>query len=333
MPVYADSLSFAKSQIQLMILSKIEDNQNNDENFISTSNKVEGYEVEIYNFRHQFANLPDQIEFNIEYGNYDLPFEIEKYTGKLFYLISEDTRKYNRNGEKYFYLNVTITDGQIKTYFIMEIKLNDDEQIIRLDGLVNKLYFDLSSQQIGQVSISNLDLGYKNLNFEIKESENFEIDSKTGYLFIKAGQDLRDVYNNSKLDVNISGFVGLKHTLINSEVFIFNDLSTKVFNQENFDFKLEIDSDLIKSGLEAEFGLSEQYEIVSETKRPVRFKLINNELEKFCQLNLFNGVLQCFFSRLALNNVQKGVFNMLAVAYYPDNEYLQHAEYAQVKNN
>jgi hypothetical protein len=316
-----------------MILSKIDQNQNNNDDFISTSNKIEGYEIQIYNFRHQFPTLPDQIEFSIEYNNVDIPFEIEKRTGKLFYLISEDTLEFDRNGEKYFYLNVTIANGQLKKYFIIEIKLSDDEKIIQLEGSApQKLYFDAYNQQVGQVSISDFDFGYKSSNFEVAESDLFEIDSKTGYLFVRAEENLKEIHNYSKIDVAITGVIGQKYTQIKSEVFIFKSLEANLFDQKSFDFKLDFSFDCAESGLETEFILSEQYAILSEIKRPTRFRLINNELDKFCQLNEFNGVLGCFFSKSSLVNTQKKKFNLIAAAYNLDDEYLQFAEYAQVND-
>jgi hypothetical protein len=311
-------------------VSRNEQNQDSDD-FITTSSRVEGYEVLIYDFRHSFSSLPGQIEFNIEYNNRDLPFEIEKSSGKVYYLISEDTSQFNSNGEKHFFLNISLT-LRLKRFFLIEIKIINDDQLIQLRGLTQKfkLNSEGSNKQVGRVTIYHLDsIGNKRLNFELAESENYEIDAKTGYLFAK--NETSHGYVNIKLTVAVSGYVGAKCTLMKIDVFLYNDLDRGLLDKDVFDFKLEILSDF--NDLETEFVLSRKYEVVSEARRPARFGLLNNELERHCQLNMYNGVLSCYFQRSVLMSLPRKVFNLAVIAYYLDDKYLQYAKYAQVSFN
>ena len=291
----------------------------NQRNQLRAVNKIEGYEILIYEFQQSFCC--NQAEYKIEYNNEDLPFEIEKLTGKVFYLLSEDTIEYSLNGDKFFNLIINILNPSEVKQFMLQIQLVNNDPLIQLDNLVNVFHFNPSKPLIGQIFSDHFDLSAKKLKFQLAQTENFDVEATTGHLFIKSLSN----ECNFKLNVNATGYTGEKRTLLKFDVFLYNSncYQTIAFDKTHFDLKIEASD----GKFEAEFKLSAQYSIVNANNRPARFRLIGNELEQFCQLNWFNAILSCYFHEAFLFEYTQRVFNLVGIAYGHANE----AEYATIK--
>lgn len=184
------------------------------------------------------------------------PFEIEKFTGKLFYMLSEDTLDFDRlHGEKSYDLVIRLTDyaQQELDYFVTVTLVDDDELFYTTQtgarSLTNKLFIEPGlvgeGQLIGQVNVIDalkqadesdslmryveiLQNNPKKFHYEIMHSNDhdglFRVDETTGLVYAARPVIQMNGDKFKKLVVRVSGRVGQREErrcLFFIDVYVF----------------------------------------------------------------------------------------------------------------
>ncbi|RNA31535.1 hypothetical protein BpHYR1_033202 [Brachionus plicatilis] len=245
------------------------------------------------------------IEFSIVY-NENIPFEIGKYTGKLYYLPSEDGKNFDAFYEKNYEFQIAATDLDGNTaQLIVQFKLFDDDPISYFGHKLNQ-FIQVKGHLVDKQIIGKIDLGnalekniYKNfsellstyyqwkINYKIINSErNFIIDSKTGLIFAnnlilsnKSGQfyqlkvEVNAEFRQKKISIQIYAYVVPENQKYSMDIFEFGKKKFKFISNES----------------RAQFSLKTKH---SSFNMDRRFRIIDKPGLN-CQVNTVSGILDC----------------------------------------
>ncbi|CAF0722547.1 unnamed protein product [Brachionus calyciflorus] len=274
------------------------------------------YELLIYDFGNfGYLNERNLIEFVIEYFN-DLPFEIEKYSGKLYYLVSEDSKDFNLYFEKNYKFKLTATDlNGDSAEIAIDFTLIDDDPISYLgDKLIHTILVTKTIQKneiIGKIELTNIlnQNNYENfteilnaltnnfweINYEIISDNNqFEIDTKTGLVVSKDQIEIKDD-QFFKICVQVNGKLGRKEMTLLIDVNIIVNLNLPL----RYNSKPEFERKLIKFETENTTSYFQLETKKSVNRNSLRFRIIQN-IDADCQIDFFTGIIKCL-----LINVKK----------------------------
>jgi hypothetical protein len=259
---FYDSIELKKSQIL--------------DRFDST---FKGYQIEIYEFKNKFN------DYDLIYADQDLPFDLEKHSAKLVYLLSEDSLEYDLNNEKKFHLNISVNSGV--AYFQLDIKLIDDSFDVKFNFSKQEFYYE-DDGLIGQlklpISMSSMN---KNLTFECFKSDKVRIHSKTGHLLIVNGSQKRDY----ELSVILNGEMSNQKIFYEIPVLVrYQKRTVKKETEQEIDFD-SIDENNIEHQL-----------------ANLKYRVIRNDLNGLCEINFYSGELNCVPNKSSV--VKPGVYQI-----------------------
>lgn len=245
------------------------------------------------------------IEFTIVY-NENIPFQIGKYTGELFYLPSEDLNDFNQFYEKLYNFQIDATDLNGKTVQIMvEFILFDNDPISYFGNALNQIINvrdDLDEKQIvGKVDLKNAlinniyqnftpflnTVDYWKMDFKLLNLDsNFSINPNTGLIFANKFISVtgRKFY---QLKVEINSKFALKN--ISIEFYIYIVFENHLIDQ-TLEFKFEKKNyKFISNGSSYQFKLSTINNSINKYRR---FRLIDQNGFN-CRINISTGIVHC----------------------------------------
>lgn len=317
--LFQDSVTIKLSQMKEMIKNQSDWNQR-EENLLTKLNQVEGYELVVYQFdKNRFESDCQVEEFAIVYDQNDqIPFEIDRFSGSVYYLISEDLDWMFH--DKSFNLSITLECDRSKSkHFLLKVEFINDDPIYLIDSQPPIQYFyymDRLNNQIGQIATRYDNQSDKSLYFElVNKSLLIDVNYHTGYM-ITTGLE-----SDAQFEVQITGFVGHRPVLIRSEVHI----TTVKRSPQRWFFQKDVFDIIITMSSNAS-SVAVQLSSLAGPTPSVTFNLIANPLEGSCELNR-TGVLECnFINSIAL---QKDI-EFVAQACYIGPRCLQTSQLAVV---
>lgn len=289
--------------------------------------KHDGYDVLVFDFNREYPSN-NIFEYYLDYhDDADYPFELEKYTGRLYYLTAEDARdEYDDYGLKRFKLDLYFIDSaRARLDFTLLVTLIDDDPLrLTMHNLVNTFYLaanvnDQKLTPIGRIDVpsalrnsieTNLSHVHrfvvnnpKMFQFQLVNSTDsglFRLDAFTGQLFLNRSN--RTEHTFYKLTVTVSGSVGYKSScLFHVDVYVmlgnrFVDLSIVPvkFDQTELTTTVYVRSFEIGGYFQPIDQL--RVEPTSPASR-LRFKLLNDHQHR-CEVNWYDGSeLKCLVNR------------------------------------
>lgn len=316
----------------------------------SAQSRKLGYDVLVHDFN-TGLNENDQnlIEFSIDYQDQnDLPFEINKYSGQLYYLISEDTSEFDSNYEKKFIFRIILKDlNNIVSFCEIDFCLINNDPIVYTENLTNKFLVDkyLSSNKlIGQIDLINsleannhqdssqliifLNLNQVELNFKIEYSNDvFYLDPRTGHLFTNdlIGSQRSQFYS---LNVKVTGKIPNlnKNLLFEINVYIIARDSidpSVLYSAGLVNFEEKTQSFKVNGARNISFNLKAISSNINKEKH-LRFKILYKSTDE-CEINWFNGNILCLFG-----HKQRELIRLTALVYDIEDKYFKNTDSSQV---
>ncbi len=283
---------------------------------------------------YEFDLKTNEYEYKIDYesNHLNLPFEIDQYTGKVNYLISEDIYEYDLDGEKYFNFDILIASKYTIAKFNFEFILINDDPIVFINenSLEVKFYIEnktlLTKKIIGKIDLPSLFQSNKQLfkffqysksflNYIIEDSISlFELNKLSGLLTIKnTVESFKNEYYF--LNVKVNGTVGKRIVIISINVLIF-------IQKEIQSFSLKKEYDFYLNYFEQNFQLIDTHNLNME----VRFKIMN--ANNICEINWLTGILHCLANKFNSNNT---ILNVLIIFKNKNKNKIENAQYVKVR--